>query len=763
MNSDGFGPGANRVTSERRSAGRGIPLAARITLVLLTAVVVASSSLALFARHQLLGKVAAIEVDLAERNRAALDRVLAAELAGVATTTRDWSEWVDLYQFATGRDPGFADDELVPRALDRLQMQLILLLDSRGRVAHVTEHLRSGLPEQVAAKLARTRIGTGISGLLDAPDGPLLVAAFPVGLAGRAVPPAGTLVMGRRLDPARIGAELSVLPSTVLIHGTNGAVVDQAMQRLAVELAAEPSGAQLVWRAADLSDFRLFRDLSGAPAFVLETRMERSILIAGQETARLLLFALFVAATVALLTMVILVRRVVSEPLEALASHMLALRHGISRTPAPGRERRDEIGDLARRFEELEYARDEGRARFARFAAAVEYAGDAVAIMDADGRITYVNPQYERQTGFMRDEVVGRIPSHGRDSAQRYAELWATVRAGQCWSGLLESAGPDGRVRFEETTIAPILDADGQAVSFVAVMRDVTVRRRTEAELLALQDQLAQARRLEAIGQLAAGVAHEINTPTQYVGGNIRFLNEAFASMLGLLQQVGALASGSSTGLVSAATLRRLLAGADAHYLQAEVPVAIRQSLEGVERVGEIVKSMRELAHPAQDLAAGDLNDVVASAVRVAGAELQGVAEVALQLDRRLPPVPCLAGGLNQVLVNMLVNAAHAVEARAGGCRGLIRVSTALVDGHAEIRVADNGCGIPEPIRARIFDPFFTTKPVGRGTGQGLAIAHSVIKKQNGSIRVESVEGEGSCFIVTLPLGSPARVVSSVA
>jgi signal transduction histidine kinase len=164
---------------------------------------------------------------------------------------------------------------------------------------------------------------------------------------------------------------------------------------------------------------------------------------------------------------------------------------------------------------------------------------------------------------------------------------------------------------------------------------------------------------------------------------------------------------------------------------------------------------MRELTHPARDFVLTDLNGVVESAVRVAGSEWQGVAELCTELDPGLPPVPCLAGGINQVIVNMLVNAAHAIEARGAGPPGRIVVSTRQAGDAAEIRITDNGSGMSEDVRARVFDPFFTTKDVGRGTGQGLAIAHGVVKKHSGSIAVDSERGRGTCFTIRLPLATP--------
>jgi signal transduction histidine kinase len=191
-------------------------------------------------------------------------------------------------------------------------------------------------------------------------------------------------------------------------------------------------------------------------------------------------------------------------------------------------------------------------------------------------------------------------------------------------------------------------------------------------------------------------------------------------------------------------------------YLREEVPKAISQSLEGVERISKIVGAMKEFSHPAVERAPHDLNRAIQSTITVASNEWKYVAEMTTDFDSTLPQVPVMPGAFNQVILNLLVNASHAIAAVTAdtpGAKGAIRVSTRNMLDWIEIRIQDTGCGIPEGVRHRVFDPFFTTKPVGKGTGQGLTIAHDVIvKKHGGTIAVESQPGVGSTFIVRLPL-----------
>lgn len=291
-----------------------------------------------------------------------------------------------------------------------------------------------------------------------------------------------------------------------------------------------------------------------------------------------------------------------------------------------------------------------------------------------------------------------------------------------------------------------------------AAMRDEMNRRKQ------LENQLVQAQKLESIGQLAAGVAHEINTPMQYVADNIRFLNESFE---GLLKVIAAYTDATSAPdddglrqrLVDAAAVA---ADADLAFLRAEVPTALTQSIEGVAHIADIVRAMKGFSHPGSEAKEpSDLNNAIESTVVVCRHKWKYVADVQLDLLPGLPKVPCYLGEFNQVILNLIVNAADAIADVVGDGserRGSIRIATRRDGEHAVITVVDSGAGIPDEIKNRIFDPFFTTKGVGKGTGQGLAICHNtVVTRHAGAIAVESTPGVGTSFTIRLPLQDPAR------
>jgi len=279
-------------------------------------------------------------------------------------------------------------------------------------------------------------------------------------------------------------------------------------------------------------------------------------------------------------------------------------------------------------------------------------------------------------------------------------------------------------------------------------------------ELQNSQAQILQQEKMVSVGQLAAGIAHEINTPTQFIGDNIRFLQDAFTDINRLTDNYDTYFSAvkaehETEDLLNA--IETTKDEIDLSYLKEEIPLAIHQALEGVERVAKIVRAMKEFSHPGTEgKTLVDLNRAIESTITVARNEWKYVAEMETEFDATLPPVPCFPGDINQVILNMIVNAAHAIgEAVGDGStgNGTIRISTHRNGDFVEIQISDTGNGIAEGIRNRIFDPFFTTKAVGKGTGQGLAIAYSVIvDKHGGDLNVESEVGKGTCFSIRLPL-----------
>jgi len=375
----------------------------------------------------------------------------------------------------------------------------------------------------------------------------------------------------------------------------------------------------------------------------------------------------------------------------------------------------------------------------------------------SDDRLTACNTNAQRVLGIDAKTAVGaRLKDLGLKWDWPVIEkAIADCRANQRPARIEEVrfTRPDDTQGFLGITINPLNTKGVGQGGFLLTAADITDQK-------ILQGQLAQSQKLESIGQLAAGIAHEINTPTQYVGDNTRFLKDSIGDLIAIVDKYSELMAsenGPKDWAKRSAEIKAALDELDFEYLKEEVPKAIEQSLEGVERVATIVRSMKEFSHPGGDeKQMADLNKAIESTITVSRNEWKYVAEMVTELDPTLPLIPCLLGDINQVILNMIVNAAHAITDVVGkdsGEKGTITVSTSRDHDQAEIRISDTGTGIEKDIIAKVFEPFFTTKEVGKGTGQGLAIARNVIvEKHGGTIDVESEVGKGTTMIIRLPI-----------
>ncbi|MHB8080012.1 MAG: PAS domain-containing sensor histidine kinase [Candidatus Krumholzibacteriia bacterium] len=352
--------------------------------------------------------------------------------------------------------------------------------------------------------------------------------------------------------------------------------------------------------------------------------------------------------------------------------------------------------------------------------------------------------------------VAGRIL--GADPADLVGRSWRDFQ-GEVAAELVEQSAAESVLRGAGGSPVPVLMSvipavlRGDEVVHIAAFIDLTEREQ-------LEGQLRRAQKLEAVGQLAAGIAHEINTPTQYVGDNTRFVQESLRTIRDACSLYAELLRAVRADAVTPELVTRVgqaVAAGELDYLFTEIPAAIDQTLEGVDRITKIVRAMKDFSHPGgKEKAPADLNKAIENTVTVARGEWKAVATVELDLDPDLPRVECFLGDINQVLLNLIVNAAHAigdvVELKPGS-QGTITVSSRRDGDQVEVRVRDTGAGIPEAIRPRLFEPFFTTKRVGKGTGQGLSVVYgAVVKRHGGTVTFESEVGAGTTFIVRLPL-----------
>ena len=382
---------------------------------------------------------------------------------------------------------------------------------------------------------------------------------------------------------------------------------------------------------------------------------------------------------------------------------------------------------------------------------------------EADARtlaLSYISPQASALLGTQAGELVGN------------GDLWARVHESDR-SALLEglAALSESSLQHREFEYR-VIRADGTSLDVLSVVASQKASESTPATLRGitfdvsqrkrLERELQQAQKLESVGRLAAGIAHELNTPVQFVNDSVHFVRDSFSELASLTPGYRALTRAVLAGDASVDAARQLIEeekSLDLDYLLENVPVALDRSEEGLGRITEIVRSMKEFAHPGQkDQARVDLNHAIESTLIIARNEYKYVAEVSTDLAA-LPLVLCHVGDINQAILNIVVNAAHAIESHAHGAgKGRITVQTRRDGDSVVVSIADTGGGIPEAIRARIFEPFFTTKERGRGTGQGLAIARSVIEERHGGqLRYETCAGAGTTFFIRLPIDGTTK------
>jgi PAS domain S-box-containing protein len=390
-----------------------------------------------------------------------------------------------------------------------------------------------------------------------------------------------------------------------------------------------------------------------------------------------------------------------------------------------------------------------------KFQSVFQSAPSGMSIIHPEGSILDINAAAEGILNLHRKELIGQ---HLCDFVEDEEAIRAKKIFENLVTGKIASSQTQLKLRrknsdsiLAEMNCTAITDDAGKTKLLVAVIDDVTEKSQLEVEL-------RHSQKLESVGRLAAGIAHEINTPIQFVGDNVSFLSDAFHALLVLCKAYRDLlekAAKSPLSDTDVAQQKSAEDSADLEYIQESVPTAIAATVDGVGRVARIVQSMKAFAHPDRgERSMSDINTALRNTLTVATNELKYVAIVETEFGD-IPAVPCFLSDLNQVFLNLLINAAHAIADVIGKTdkRGVIRVRTFQEKSDVVVAISDTGTGIPEAVRNKIFDPFFTTKGVGKGTGQGLALARSVVVEQHGgTLTFETEMGKGTTFFIRIPL-----------
>jgi len=418
--------------------------------------------------------------------------------------------------------------------------------------------------------------------------------------------------------------------------------------------------------------------------------------------------------------------------------------------------------ELSRVRNQLDQSNRQLRASEARYRLIAENTGDVIWSMNPhSGRFTYISPSVVKMRGYTAEEAMEQsledalTPDSYKKAQSTIAETLAEIAFGNHsnLTNLIELEQPckDGSTVWIEVISSFLLDEQGLLSEIVGVSRDCTQRRQHEAELLQMHAQLLQNEKLASIGQLAAGIAHEINNPMGFINSNLSSLKKYLEKYDSHLAQMEELLhqTGQSELHEKVAQSRKTL---KLDYIQHDVHHLLSESAEGAERVMRIVQDLKTFARSdSPQTTQADINPCLDSTINIIWNQIKYVADLVKEYGD-LPRVTCNIQQINQVFLNLLVNAAHAIEALGENTRGIITVRTWSDGENVLISFTDNGCGIPEENRSRIFDPFFTTKEVGKGTGLGLSISCDIIRKHGGMLTVESEVGKGTTFIISLPV-----------
>lgn len=396
-----------------------------------------------------------------------------------------------------------------------------------------------------------------------------------------------------------------------------------------------------------------------------------------------------------------------------------------------------------------------------RFRGLVETTNDWVWEVDSDCRYTYASPKVKDILGYEPEDLMGktRFDFMPHEEAERVRLLCASISASRTPFNNMEAANlrKDGSIAVIETSGTPFFSPQGVLLGYRGIDRDVTARKNAEEEKARMQARLVQSDKMASIGQLAAGVAHEINNPLGYIWSNFDTLSGYLPELSELIRHYegalrAALEEREDAFSAHAEAVERLKEKEDPSFIMSDIAKVLEESKDGLGRIKSIVKGLKDFSHaPEEDLAYEDVNQCIEDALRLGWHELKYKVELVKELGE-IPRVLCRPIKLTQVFLNIFINATQAIEGR-----GSIWVKTEAAKDGVCVTIRDNGAGMTEEVKSRIFEPFFTTKPAGSGTGLGLSIAIGIISEHKGSIELESEPGKGTTFRITLPVRDEAR------
>ncbi len=376
---------------------------------------------------------------------------------------------------------------------------------------------------------------------------------------------------------------------------------------------------------------------------------------------------------------------------------------------------------------------------------AIDRSDETIVITDVNGIIEFTNPAFTKITAYTQEEAIGLNPNilkSGVHSKKFYKKLWDTISSGKVWRGNFTNKKKDGSLYQEAASINPVFDKKGEIINYIAVKRDISNE-------IKLQKQLIESQKMESIGILASGIAHEINTPLQYIMDNLTFIMDNFKELKKYKSFIHAQIKLNED-------IRKYQEEIDIEFVVSEIPKALKDSLEGVKTIKNIINSMRTFSYKSENKQIiEDINKHIIATTEISKNYWKNILDLKLNLSDNLPKIKVNTSKLNQVFLNLIINAADAIknDKNKDKKENKLIISSYIEDYKLIISFEDTGIGIDEENKDKIFAPFFTTKTIGKGTGQGLSISYNIIvNEHNGNMYFESKKYKGTTFFIELPL-----------
>ncbi len=758
----------------------------------------------------LLKSLELLEQDYCLRNVQRVLNVISNDNTSLLSIAGDYAAWDDTYEFIENQDPEYLKTNIVAETLIGLNLNYFIFIDnSRNVVNFFGYDLESEKQLPISDELvnilermpAESELfsSTGMVGIIQLKNGPMFFAAHPILTSKHTGPSHGTMVIGRFITEEYITRLSKSTQSDIHIDRYEHLSASNILTPANLVKNTDPKVYINELNKNTIAGISLLNDVFNKPAIVIQTRMERDIYTQGSSTVRFYIYVLFLGLLIFTFVILFLLNKMVISRVSELNRSVKNVRldiQPIERVPVQGS---DEISTLAVGINEMLESLE-------KYGSELRLAKDELEKKVAERTSELIQLNYELkheirerelsenaliETYLENNQILSSISSmiigvdnnmcvtQWNDIATSMLGLSANKVIGNDffllpiawdWDKIFQDSRrcmqDNVKIRMADLildttqmgtrilgiTMTPLFLKSGEKPGFLLVGADITERR-------ALEQRLSQSNKMEAIGQMAAGIAHEINTPTQLVGSNLRYIGNQLKDILKLIDQVVILNQNVRSRTATpemAVALQQSANEAHLDFFRQEAPKAIADSLEGIDRITNIVSAMRYYSHPgSENKEMGNINQIVQNALSLSRNEWKNVAEIQKDFQEDLSSIPCLPGELGQVMLNLIINAVHAiqdVQKSNPQMKGLITISTREMENDIEIRVSDNGTGIPEEIHAKIFDPFFTTKDVGVGTGQGLAICYTVVvKKHGGSLDFETEVGKGTTFIIRLP------------